>query len=193
MNLLIIVILSIERYVAVCKPQHYKSLESNINKIIWIIFLIGFVLSGTNYFIDVKQDLVCTANIFIHRDEIDESTTRTPMNNDGSQQLFGSQQQQLYSIEGNNNNNSPGSLMLQSNQSASSSSPSTKVLHAKNKNTINLNLLTSGVIFLLSACISTFFYVQIAWQHLIKARQLKHKCQCKDIPFFRSKLLDFFV
>lgn len=187
MNLLIIVILSIERYVAVCKPQHYKSLESNINKIIWIIFLIGFVLSGTNYFIDVKQDLVCTANIFIHRDEIDQSTstTRTPINNDGSQQLFGSQQQQLYSIE--SNNNSPGSMMLQSNQSASSSLPSspTKVLHVKNKNTINLNLLTSGVIFSLSACISTFFYVQIAWQHLIKARQLKHKCQCKDTPFCR--------
>lgn len=107
MNLLIIIILSIERYVAVCKPQYYKKLESNINKIMWIVFLIGFVLSATNYFIDVKLDLTCSANIF-----------------------------------------------------------------SLNK-AINLNLLTSFILFSTSGIISTFFYVQIAWHHIRRGHQLK--------------------
>lgn len=135
MNLLIIIILSIERYVAVCKPQHYKKLESNINKIIWIVFLIGFVLSGTNYSINVKTDLVCSANIF---------TRKKPSINFSN-----------HSADGEDESNLP----------------------------INLNLLTSGVIFSLSACISTFFYVQIAWHHLKRARQLKHKCSSQFYLF----------
>lgn len=119
MNLLIIMILSIERYVAVCKPQHYKKLESNINKIIWLVFLIGFVLSSSNYFIE-KSDLACSASLFTSK------------------------------------------LKSSSNEATFS---------------INLNLLTSGILFSLSACISTFFYVQIAWHHITRAKQLKKKSE----------------
>lgn len=148
MNLLIITILSIERYVAVCKPQYYKKLESNINKIIWIVFLIGFILSGTNYFID-KVDLVCSANIFIHRDVDKQQHEQQPM------------------LTANSNNNS---LLSELSDQTTTSNSGLR---------INLNLLTSGVIFSLSACISTFFYIQIAWHHLKRARQLKHKCSSK--------------
>lgn len=130
MNLLIITILSIERYVAVCKPQHYKKLESNINKIIWIVFLIGFVLSGSNYFIK-KEDLACSPSLF---------TASTHHSNTSAT----SQDDVDYSI--------------------------------------NLNLLTSGVIFSLSACITTFFYVQIAWHHIRRGQQLKRKCASKFKP-----------
>lgn len=58
-NLLITIILSIERYVAVCKPHHYKRLEININKIIWLLVLVAVLFSATNYFTDVKSDMNC--------------------------------------------------------------------------------------------------------------------------------------
>lgn len=139
MNLLIIMILSIERYVAVCKPKHYKKLESNINKIIWLVFLIGFVLSSSNYFIE-KSDLACSASLFTTTSKLKSS-------------------------------------------SSSSSSSTSKAANSTSSNvyeatfSINLNLLTSGILFSLSACISTFFYVQIAWHHITRAKQLKKKSE----------------
>ena len=133
MNLLIIMILSIERYVAVCKPKHYKKLESNINKIIWLVFLIGFVLSSSNYFIE-KSDLACSASLFTTTSKLKSSST-----------------------------------------SKAANSTSSNVYEATFS--INLNLLTSGILFSLSACISTFFYVQIAWHHITRAKQLKKKSE----------------
>ena len=59
MNLLITIILSLERYVAVCKPQYYKTLETNINKIIWLFLLFGFVLAMTNYQNHAKSEFSC--------------------------------------------------------------------------------------------------------------------------------------
>ena len=140
MNLLIIMILSIERYVAVCKPKHYKKLESNINKIIWLVFLIGFVLSSSNYFIE-KSDLACSASLFTTTSKLKSSSSST-------------------SSKSTNN---------------TSSSSSSNVYEATFS--INLNLLTSGILFSLSACISTFFYVQIAWHHITRAKQLKKKSE----------------
>ena len=54
-NVLIILLLSIERYVAVCKPHYYKKLELNVDRIIWVVFLFGVSLSATNYFVTVKS------------------------------------------------------------------------------------------------------------------------------------------
>lgn len=59
MNLFIISILSLERYFAVCKPQYYKNLEININKIIWLFYLISILVSTSNYFTNIKFNLSC--------------------------------------------------------------------------------------------------------------------------------------
>jgi hypothetical protein len=59
LNLLVLIILSIERYVAVCKPQYYKNLETNINKIFWIFFLVGLVFGAANYQNSTKSGLEC--------------------------------------------------------------------------------------------------------------------------------------
>lgn len=63
MNLFFISVLSVERYFAVCKPQYYKTLESNINKIIWVVYLFLFFFSSSNYLTDIKLELHCAINI----------------------------------------------------------------------------------------------------------------------------------
>ncbi|CAF0987836.1 unnamed protein product [Brachionus calyciflorus] len=60
MDLFIISIISLERYFAVCKPQYYKDLEANINKIIWVVYLLAFVFSSSNYFTDLKFNPYCS-------------------------------------------------------------------------------------------------------------------------------------
>lgn len=63
MNLFFVSVLSLERYFAVCKPQYYKTLESNINKIIWIVYLFLFFFSASNYLTDIKLEVHCATII----------------------------------------------------------------------------------------------------------------------------------
>lgn len=71
MNLFIISVISLERYFAVCKPQYYKTLESNINKIIWIVYLFFLCFSASNYLTDIKLDSNCTSEKFLASNLID--------------------------------------------------------------------------------------------------------------------------
>jgi hypothetical protein len=57
MNLFFMVIIAYERYIAICKPHKYKFLESKINKIIWVLYLLALCLSSTNYLVEHKSDL----------------------------------------------------------------------------------------------------------------------------------------
>jgi len=66
-NLFIVSIISLERYVAVCKPQHYLKLQNNINKIIWLLFLIAFVLSTTNYLVANESSIRHQYNFTINK------------------------------------------------------------------------------------------------------------------------------
>ncbi|RNA28139.1 hypothetical protein BpHYR1_052126 [Brachionus plicatilis] len=69
MNLFIISVISIERYFAVCKPQYYKTLESNINKIIWMVYIFFFCFSASNYLTDIKLDSNCAPDKEISSDQ----------------------------------------------------------------------------------------------------------------------------
>lgn len=139
MNLLISIILAIERYVAVCKPQHYKTLETNTNKIIWLFYLLGFTLATTNYqnsakssYHDCEPYKYMTNNVNRH----------------------------------NNNNN-------QSNLSPHLSSYRFLLAFDGQKHTLNLNLVVSLFLFSFSACLSTYFYLQIGrfeWRRSRKFR-----------------------
>lgn len=119
MNMLILIILSMERYVAVCKPQYYKSLETNINKIIWLFFLLGFSLAMTNYQNNAKSEFSC-----ISKNTLETNTTELNSNKFVEFHF-------LFTYDASNNK------------------------------TLNLNLLTSVFLFTTSACVSTWFYIQI--------------------------------